>query len=120
MLTSNGQLVCTEDNLVQTPYGLLITEVKKGESLSPSQMRILDDISYALDESERLKRVNAPEKEFVEHLKFHGIKEFIDSLKMIHDFALYHTDLCFDTVEKNALFNLKILRESLEQMEKEL
>ena len=38
--------------------------------------------------------------------------------KMIHDFALYHTDLCFDTEEKIALFNLKFLWEGLEQLGK--
>ena len=47
---------------------------------------------------------------------------FVDSqicyvtLKMIHDFALYHTDLCFDTEEKIALFNLKLLWEGLEKI----
>lgn len=120
MLTQNGQLLCIEDNLVQTSYGLLVTEAKKGEPLSPNQIRFLDSISYEFDESKCLNLVSVPEKEFIEHIKFHGINEFIDSLKMIHDFALYHTDLCFDTDEKYALFNLKILWESLEKIEKEL
>ncbi len=118
MRNTNGQLVCTEDNLVQTPYGLLITEVKKGESLSPNQIRFLENISYEFDGSKHLKFVTVPEKKLVEDIKFHGIEEFIKSLKMIHDFALYNTNLCFDTDDKNALFNLKILWEGLEQIAK--
>lgn len=35
---------------------------------------------------------------------------------MIHDLALYHTDLPVDTTEKMALFNIKILWESLEEL----
>jgi len=68
--------------------------------------------------SEILKSLNSVEKEFIGNLKFHGIEELVKSLKMIHDFALYHTDLCFDTEEKIALFNLKILWEGLEQLGK--
>jgi len=62
--------------------------------------------------------LNASEAEFLDFVKFHGIDELIKSLKMVHDFALYHTDLSLDTQEKNALFNLKILWEGLEQMGK--
>lgn len=64
------------------------------------------------------KALNSSEKEFLDFIKFHGVGEFIKSLKMIHDFALYHTDLCFDTDEKSALFDLKILWEGLEQIKK--
>lgn len=35
---------------------------------------------------------------------------------MIHDLAVYHTDLPVDTTEKMALFNIKILWESLEEL----
>lgn len=63
------------------------------------------------------KDLNATEQEFIGNLKFHGIEELVKSLKMVHDFALYHTDLFFDTEEKIALFNLKYLWEELEQLE---
>lgn len=56
------------------------------------------------------------EAEFLNSIKFQGIAELIDSLKMIHDLALYHTDLPVDTTEKMALFNIKILWESLEEL----
>ena len=68
--------------------------------------------------SEILKSLNPLEQEFIGNLKFQGIEELVESLKMIHDFVLYHTDLCFDTPEKIALFNLKFLWEGLEQLGK--
>lgn len=120
MSTQNGQLQCIEDNLVQTPYGLLITEAKKGEPLSPNQIRFLNNISYEFDESKRLNPVNVPEKEFIDLIMFHGVTELSKSLKLIHDLALYHSDVSFNENEKSALFDLKILWESLEKMEKEL
>ncbi|MEO6286651.1 MAG: hypothetical protein ABIN80_24895 [Dyadobacter sp.] len=45
-----------------------------------------------------------------------GCKELAHSLKMIHDLALYHSDVPFDTVEKTALFDLKVLWEGFEKM----
>ena len=68
--------------------------------------------------SEILKSLNSVEEEFIGNLKFQGIEELVSSLKMIHDFALYHTDLWFDTEEKAALFNLKILWEGLDRLGK--
>ena len=72
----------------------------------------------SVNDSKILKSLNSVEKEFISNLKFQGIDELVNSLKMIHDFALYHTDLCFDTHKKIALFNLKILWEGLEQLGK--
>ena len=68
--------------------------------------------------SEILKSLNSVEQEFIGNLKFQGIEELVSSLKMVHDFALYHTDLCIDTPEKIALFNLKFLWEGLEGLGK--
>jgi hypothetical protein len=45
-----------------------------------------------------------------------GCKELSQSLKMIHDLALYHSDIPFDIAEKTALFDLKVLWEGLEKM----
>jgi hypothetical protein len=44
-------------------------------------------------------------------------KELAHSLKMIHDLALYHSDISFDTAEKSALFDLKVLWEGFEKMQ---
>lgn len=57
------------------------------------------------------------EVDLLGYLRYHGVDDLINSLKMIHDFALYHTDLCFDTEEKQALLDLKILWQGLEQLE---
>ncbi len=89
MQTPNGQTACLNGNHVESING-----------------------------SEILKSLNSVEQEFIGNLKFQGIEELVKSLKMIHDFALYHTDLCFDTEEKIALFNLKFLWEGLEQLGK--
>jgi len=89
MQTPNGQTACLNGNHVESVNG-----------------------------SEILKSLNPIEQEFIGNLKFQGIEELIESLKMIHDFALYHTDLCLDTPEKIALFNLKFLWEGLEQLGK--
>ncbi|MDN5215788.1 hypothetical protein QQ020_27165 [Fulvivirgaceae bacterium BMA12] len=92
MRNTNGQNVCLNDSLLKTVDGS--TEPKVPTPL------------------------NASESEFIDYIKFHGIDEFIKSLRMIHDFALYHTDLCFDKEEKSALFDLKILWEGFEQITK--
>ncbi|MCF2504807.1 hypothetical protein L0663_15545 [Dyadobacter sp. CY107] len=39
------------------------------------------------------------------------------SLKMIHDLALYHSDVLFGIAEKSALFDLKALWEGFERMQ---
>ena len=67
--------------------------------------------------SENSKPLTPAQIEFIGYVTFHGIDSFIRSLKMIHDFALYHTDLCFDSDEKSALFDLKILWEGFERIE---
>lgn len=87
--------------------------MKEGEPLTQSQLNLLDDIYRHFDSSQ----VTSAEKEFVELVQFTGIKKLIQSLKTIHDFALYHTDICFDTADKQALFDLKILWEGLERMD---
>jgi hypothetical protein len=45
-----------------------------------------------------------------------GSKELAHSLKMVHDLALYHSDVPFEKAEKSALFDLKVLGEGLEEM----
>ena len=55
--------------------------------------------------------------EFIDYVVFHGVLEFSRSLRMIHDIALYHSDILFDEAEKIALFELKLLWEGFERME---
>ncbi|WP_215232125.1 hypothetical protein [Dyadobacter linearis] len=54
--------------------------------------------------------------EFWYLIECQGCRELAHSLKMIHDLALYHSDIPFDQKEKSALFDLKVLWEGLEQM----
>ena len=95
MRNTNGQSICQNCN----PANALVDarNVSKIEkSLLPSQA------------------------EFIEFIMFHGIAELSKSLKLIHDLALYHSDMSFNENEKSALFDLKILWEGLEKIEKEL
>jgi hypothetical protein len=45
-----------------------------------------------------------------------GCKELAHSLKMVHDLALYHSDIPFDTAEKSALFDVNLLVEGFQKM----
>lgn len=56
--------------------------------------------------------------EFWYLLECQGFSELARSLKMIHDLALYHSDVPFDKTEKSALFDMKVLWEGLEEMGK--
>lgn len=90
MLTQNGQNVCLDDNLFKTASGP--TEPKISIYLSSSEAAFIDD------------------------LKSQGIGDLVESLRMIHDHALYHTDLCLGAEEKEALYHLKLLWEGLERV----
>ncbi len=71
---------------------------------------------YGSNEPKVSKVIQYSEREFLDFIRFYGIDDFVQSLKLIHDFALYHTQLSFDTDEKNALFSLKVLWERMEKM----
>ena len=45
-----------------------------------------------------------------------GCKELAQSLKMVHDLALYHSDVPFDKAEKSALFDVNLLVEGFQRM----
>lgn len=94
MRTSNGQSVCLNGNSVSTTVDARhVSKIQK--SLLPSQAEFLDSIM------------------------FHGVSGFSKSLKLIHDLALYHSDVPFDEDEKSALFDLKILWEGFERIGQE-
>lgn len=57
--------------------------------------------------------------DFLELMLSHGVQELSRSLKLIHDLALYHSDIPFDKNEKTALFDLKLLWEGFEQIDRE-
>lgn len=95
MQTSNGQSVGLNSHSVNTTDDT--RNVSKIEvSLTPSQA------------------------EFINFVLFHGVKELSDSLRMIHDLALYHSDIPFYETEKVALFDLKLLWEGFERISEEV
>jgi hypothetical protein len=61
--------------------------------------------------------LSPPQAELIDFILFHGASGLSNSLKIIHDLALYHSDVPFDKAEKVALFDLKLLWEQLEQMD---
>lgn len=75
------------------------------------------------DDTRQVSKIRTPllpaQAAFIDYIMFHGVSEFSKSLKLIHDLALYHTDVPFNDEEKYALFNLKILWEGFEQIEQE-
>lgn len=60
--------------------------------------------------------LTASQAEFWYLVECQGCKELAHSLKMVHDLALYHSDIPFDTVEKSALYDLKVLWEGFEKL----
>lgn len=53
---------------------------------------------------------------FLEEVESLGVTAVAGSLRKVHDWALYESDLIFDRDEKMALFHIKVLWEGLEQM----
>ncbi|MCE6988626.1 hypothetical protein [Dyadobacter sp. CY323] len=72
------------------------------------------------NDARHASNVRAPltesQAEFWYLVECQGCKELAHSLKMIHDLALYHSDIPFDAEEKSALFDLKVLWEGFEKM----
>lgn len=56
------------------------------------------------------------QSEFIEFVLFYGASELSKSLKMVHDMALYHSDISINADEKRALFGVKCLWEGVEGM----
>jgi len=54
--------------------------------------------------------------EFWYVIECQGYKELAHSLKMVHDLALYHSDVPFDTAQKSALFDVNLLFEGFQKL----
>ena len=54
--------------------------------------------------------------EFWYVIECQGYKELAHSLKMVHDLALYHSDIPFNTAEKSALFDVNLLVEGFQKL----
>jgi hypothetical protein len=62
-------------------------------------------------------QLTTSQAEFLYLVECHGCRELSHSLKMVHDLALYHSDVPFGIAEKSALFDLKVLWEGFERMQ---
>ena len=71
------------------------------------------DARHALNVSAPLTQSQV---EFWYVIECQGYKALAHSLKMVHDLALYHSDVPFDTAEKSALFDVKVLWEGFDRM----
>ncbi|WP_031530886.1 hypothetical protein [Dyadobacter crusticola] len=91
MRTSNGPGVDSNENSVNTT----------------------NDARHASNASTPLTDSQA---EFWYLIECQGCKELAHSLKMVHDLALYHSDVPFDTAEKSALFDVNLLVEGFQKM----
>ncbi|TLV02912.1 hypothetical protein [Dyadobacter luticola] len=56
--------------------------------------------------------------EFLYLIGCQGYRELSQSLQLVHDLALYHSNIPFGDSEKAALFDLKLLWEGFEKMAK--
>ena len=63
--------------------------------------------------------VSQSQIEFLDYLLFSGLGQLSRSLKLIHDLALYHSDVSFNEEERSALFDLKMLWEAFERIGQE-
>ena len=102
MQTPNGQNVCLDDTILKT--------------VSQPSLRLQQASSSEKSEPKISVYLSTSEAEFIDDLKSQGIGDLVASLKMIHDHALYHTDLCLGSDEKKALYHLKLLWEGLEKV----
>ena len=95
-------------NTLQTSDG-------KGVDSNEHSVNPTNDARHASNVSTPLTQSQA---EFWYLVECQGCKELAHSLKMVHDLALYHSDIPFDTVEKSALFDVKALSEGFKKMSK--
>ena len=79
---------------------------------------------HKTDNTQNVLKVNRQllpsQAELIDMIMFEGATELSKSLKLIHDLALYHSDVGINEVEKSALFSLKILMENFERIAREV
>lgn len=85
----------------------------KGVDSNEYSVNPTNDARHASNVSTPLTQSQA---EFWYLVESQGCKELAHSLRMVHDLALYHSDVPFYTKEKSALFDLKVLWEGFEKM----
>lgn len=86
------------------------TSEKQGSRLATS--------ANTADDTQNISKVQVwltpSQFEFIEFVLFYGASELSKSLKLVHDMALYHSDISINAGEKGFLYNLKLLWEAIE------
>jgi hypothetical protein len=67
--------------------------------------------------SENSVQVTPSQAEFLDLIRMHGYQELSQSLKTIHDLALYFSNSPVESIEKSALFDMKVLWKVLKKWE---
>jgi|GEM_PF-1086075 len=78
-----------------------------------------DTMVGATTDLEQQSILTTAQSELIDRIMFHGIADLIQSLKFVHDATLYHSEMPIDEDEKTFLFNVKVLWEWLEAIERE-
>ncbi|WP_439558117.1 hypothetical protein [Dyadobacter sp.] len=84
-----------------------------GVDSNANSVNPMHDARYASNPSTMLTKSQA---EFWYAIECQGYKELAHSLKMVHDLALYHSDVPFDKAEKSALFDVNLLVEEFQKL----
>ena len=64
--------------------------------------------------SKTVKLLTSAEVDFLEFFNYLDSPKFVNSLKLIHDLAVYHSDVLFDVEEKTTLYDVRTLWEKIE------
>jgi len=68
------------------------------------------------DVSKTSKLLTSAEIDLLEYVGHLDRMDLVNSLKLIHDFAIYHSSIPFDDDEKTALYDVRVLWEKIERM----
>lgn len=87
---------------------------------SENQCSELATSANTADDTQNISKVQVwltpSQSEFIEFVLFYGASELSKSLKLVHDMALYHSDISINADEKRALFGVKCLWEGVEEI----
>lgn len=84
---------------------------QNGQSISPEGTP-----AKASADARNASQFSKFQSKFLEDLLSQGVEHVAVSLRLIHELALYHSDIPLDQQEKEALYDMKLLWEGLEQM----
>ena len=93
----------------------LIMQTPNGPNVCPkcNSVNIANDTRNV---SKTSKLLTSAEVDFLELGNCLNSPDLVKSLKLIHDLAIYHSDVAFGTEEKTALYDVRVLWEKIEEM----